>query len=347
MTTVPLCDLVVLVWNHLEDTRQCVESLRRCTDVPSRLLIVDNGSDEPTRSWLDGLRPSGPLVDVTILRNATNEGYPRGMNRGLKASTAPYVCLLNNDLVLTPGWLSEMLRVADADPRIGLVNPSSNTLDQRPAPRQRLDDYAAQLVAFRGQWIEMGSSIGFCMLIKREVQEKVGLMDVAYGMAFFEDTDYARRAQAAGYLCVRAKAAYVHHLESRSVVDLWPDKRERRRVFDDNAEKFYARWGKPERQVYVIVPNGSTAWVDQETLRHANQNSTMWVLVPADRPPPPVRHHMNIAVKLVPPTGFALRALWRIVIKKKKFDRIVLNHRGLAWMLQQLRWLHRAQIDVR
>ena len=341
-----LCDLVLLTWDHLEETQPCVESLLRHTDVPSRLLIVDNGSVSPAKEFVQSVRPAGSIVEVQVLRNSTNEGYPRGMNRGLRESTAPYVCLLNNDLLFSPRWLSEMIAVAASDAAIGIVNPSSGTLGQKLLDGQTPEQYATTLTPLRGQRIAMGAAIGFCMLITRGAKERVGLMDEHFGMGYFEDTDYCFRAREADFSCVRAKASYVHHKENRSFKDTWASKQAQDRHFDESRKKFVAKWGKLERQAYIVAANGSLQWLTEEVQRHANRDARIVVFAPARHGRPPLPEHMNITHAAVPDAGFGLRVLWRIVQKKKKYDRIVVNHPGLARAFQRLRWIHRAQVEV-
>ncbi|MBI3082933.1 MAG: glycosyltransferase [Candidatus Omnitrophica bacterium] len=136
MSDTPVCDLVLLSWNHLEETRPCLETLFASTGVPCRLLIVDNGSEPEVRAFLRTVTPRGHITEVTLLQNEQNEGFPKGMNRGIQASTAPFVCLLNNDLLFTKGWLEELIDVAGTHREIGVVNPSSSTLGNRPSRGQ-------------------------------------------------------------------------------------------------------------------------------------------------------------------------------------------------------------------
>lgn len=341
----PVCDLIVLVWNRLDETRQCVASLLHHTDVSSRLLLVDNGSAEDTAEWLRTVRPAGHIAEVQVLHSNVNEGYARGMNRGLRAASAPYACLLNNDIVVTTGWLSEMLAVANSDARIGLVNPSSNTLGQHAAPDESPDHLAAALRAHAGRWVEMGSAVGFCMLLTPAARKAVPLLDESYGMAFFEDTEYSRRAQAAGLVCARACGCYVHHWEHRSVETLWPTRQEQAGAFEQNAAKFYAKWGRPERLAYVFVPNGHAVNVAEELRAQANKDSSVTVFFPRTAPVA-VPVHMKVVTQPLSARAFGAQALWQLLKKKKKYDRIISNHAGLAWTLRQLRWLHRAQIAL-
>ena len=127
-----LCDLILLSWNHWEETKPCLESLFATTDVPSRLYIVDNGSEPPVRRFLANIKPRGAIREVIFLQNEKNEGFPAGMNRGIRASSAPYVCLLNNDLLFASGWLRELINVIGTGLNIGVVNPASSTFGEWP-----------------------------------------------------------------------------------------------------------------------------------------------------------------------------------------------------------------------
>ncbi|HBH96921.1 MAG TPA: hypothetical protein DDX89_03900, partial [Candidatus Omnitrophica bacterium] len=197
-----VCDLVLLSWNHLEATQPCLTSLFEHTDVPSRLCIVDNGSEPNVRQFLHGVQPRGAIREVVVLQNETNEGFPNGMNRGMRASQAPYVCLLNNDLIFTPGWLSRMLNVAARHPELGVLNPTSSTFGNHPPRGVSLNDYAERLAANGDRYVEVGVCIGFCLLITREVIHRIGYLSAEVERAFFEDEDYSMRAQAAGFRCV-------------------------------------------------------------------------------------------------------------------------------------------------
>src|SRR3989338_4951567 len=117
----PLCDLVLVSWNHLEETRPCLETLFEATGVLVRLFIVDNGSTPEVRTFLRTVTPRGCITEVVLLQNETNEGFPRAINRGIQASTAPFVCLLNNDLLFTRGWLEELIDVANSRSEIGVA----------------------------------------------------------------------------------------------------------------------------------------------------------------------------------------------------------------------------------
>ncbi|MBI2870856.1 MAG: glycosyltransferase family 2 protein [Candidatus Omnitrophica bacterium] len=239
----PPCDLILLSWNKLELTRKCLESLFQETDTPAKLIIVDNASEPPVRAFLASVKPRGAIVDVELIQNERNSGYSGGMNAGLKRSGAPLLCLLNNDLVFTQGWLGELIAVAESNPQIGIVNPSSNSVGILPPSGMALPQFGRTLSGLKGIFTEVGMCIGFCMLIKRKVLDAVGFLTEENEGFFFEDEDYSVRAQQAGFQCVVAEGAYVYHDEHKT----FRPGRERDILFTRNRKKCNEKWGRRVR----------------------------------------------------------------------------------------------------
>ena len=126
-----ICDIVITVWNNFELTKSCIDSIIKNTDADYRLIIIDNASNDETKKYLEQFKDKEG-ARVLLIRNENNLGFIKAVNQGMKLSGAPYICLINNDTIVTKGWLAEMIRVAEGSPRIGLINPSSNTLGQKP-----------------------------------------------------------------------------------------------------------------------------------------------------------------------------------------------------------------------
>jgi len=242
----PTCDIIIPIWNQLPLTQRCLGAVRQKTRIPHRLILIDNGSREETRKYLESLteNPSWPGV---LLRNEENRGYIQAVNQGLKVSTAPYVCLLNNDIVVTIGWLERMIEFAGSHPDAGLVNPQQNHDPGKPMPED-LEGFAASQAGARGEWMELDHCTGGCLLIKRKVIEEIGFLDGTYGQGYYEDNDFSRRAQKAGYRCLRLLDTYVwHDIEGSFKED--PERGEKRRK---NEGLYRSRWGNPLRIVYPI-----------------------------------------------------------------------------------------------
>ena len=217
------CDIIIPIWNQSALTKDCIDAILKNTSYPFRIIIIDNASSDETEEYLIALEKkfdinssSGEGAKILSVRNDKNIGFIKAVNQGIGLSSAPYICILNNDTLVMKGWLKTMISVAESKSDIGIVNPSSNSLGQRPEKGEPIELFAEKLKSETEESVEVGAALGFCMLIKREVINKIGLFDEIYGMGNFEDTDFSRRAVKEGYRCVRACGAYVYHRENAS-----------------------------------------------------------------------------------------------------------------------------------
>ena len=106
-----LASVIVPCWNQLEFTRKCIWALMRRTGPSWELIVIDNGSTDGTGSYLAGVQDASP-VPVTVISNGTNRGFPAAINQGLQYARGEYLVLLNNDVVVTEGWLSQLIGLA-------------------------------------------------------------------------------------------------------------------------------------------------------------------------------------------------------------------------------------------
>lgn len=199
------CDIIIPVWNQLAVTQECLENIFNNTKMPYRLVLVDNASDADTGRYLDRVK-SGKMATVELIRNKENLGFVKAVNQGLKLSRAPYVCVMNNDTIPAKGWLENMVDFLERHPDVGLANPQCDGHGDNP-----IEEHAARLAALKDAYMEMNQCFGYCMLIRREVIDKIGYLDEVFGMGNYDDTDYSMRAGRAGYRCVNVHSAYVYH----------------------------------------------------------------------------------------------------------------------------------------
>ena len=340
------CDLILLSWNRPDLLQPCVERLLRYTTVPSRLLLVDNASTDPaTMEYLDQIRGSA-WMHVTVVRRAKNEGFSVGMNDGLRRSSAPWICLLNNDILVTEGWLSEMLHVAELNPTIGLMNPMSNEFNMEPCRQgETIDAVAQRLRACHGRWLEHSSGVGFCALLSRRVFEQVGYFDERFEFLYSEDADYSVRVRNAGWICAIAEGAYVYH-HQRSTMKQNPALIQR---LEENRRRFYAKWGRPQprRIAYILTEERDTlAGLRSDHIRRlANEGHGVWVFC-TRRTAGCVPRHLQVTAVQLSHAGFRLHLLWRLLIKKKRFQQLITPQARLAAALRGSRWAHRAEVTV-
>jgi GT2 family glycosyltransferase len=190
--------LVIPVYNQLVHTMQCLESILRLPDKGDEIIIVDNASTDGTPGYLKG-------VGVTVIGNATNLGCAKAWNQGIRASRGDVIGILNNDIVVTPGWLSALLRFMGQRGH-GIVSPA-----MREGPLDyELNLYAAEFTAACREATRPGL-LGPCMLVRREVFDRIGYFDEGFTCGGCEDLDLLWRAQKAGITAGVTGAAFIHH----------------------------------------------------------------------------------------------------------------------------------------
>ena len=250
----PEASIIVLAHNQLEFTRRCVDSVLRNTEVPFELIVLDNASTDDTPRYLRDLaRQDSRVRPIT---SDVNAGFAAGNNMALREARGQWLVLLNNDTVVTDGWLSRMIRVARQDVRTGVVGPLSNSvsgvqhLAETPYDENTLDG----LDKFACQWAEAHDgeqepfwrAVGFCMLIRRDVLETVGGLDERFGPGNFEDDDFCLRAALAGFRTVIARDSFVHHYGGRTFLAGGG----RQQALLRNWELFKSKWDLPADLAY-------------------------------------------------------------------------------------------------
>ncbi len=220
----PPVTLIIVAWNQLEKTIDCLETVAALNYPDFRVLLVDNGSEPPLAGAISARFP-----DVTMLRLPANLGFAGGYNAGLRHAlegASRYFLLLNNDTLLRPDVLTKLVAEIERAAGIGLVTAKI----YYAADPQRIWTVGANLNVFldlmdgdagqidTGQWDEPRDIdfAPFCaLLIRRDVIEEVGLLDEAFFL-YYEDMDYCRRAKAAGWRVRLRPDAHVYHDVSAS-----------------------------------------------------------------------------------------------------------------------------------
>jgi GT2 family glycosyltransferase/antitoxin (DNA-binding transcriptional repressor) of toxin-antitoxin stability system len=221
--TAPLTSFVILTRNGLDVTRACVESIAAHTPQPHELVFVDNGSTDGTLDYLRALR-DGDGVTVVLIENDANLGFGAGCNQGIAASLGERILLLNNDVVVTSGWLEAMHAALDDDPTLGMVGPRSNRVAGAQIVEECGYDVATctGLDAWARTWCDQHRAqrsrtnriIGFCMLVRRAVLDEIGGFDLRFGIGNFEDDDICLRTCVAGWQIAIAHDSFIHHVGS-------------------------------------------------------------------------------------------------------------------------------------
>lgn len=244
----PVVSVIVLTYNNLELTKACLASLERNSDYPNlEVIVVDNKSTDDSPAYLRQWAQATSLKHKLIL-NDTNKGFAGGNNDGLQAASGDYLIMLNNDTVVTPGWVRTLLAHFKVNPNLGLLGPVTNNIGNEAkiniaynSPEDMEVKAAAYTRAHMGQSLKLRTVAFFCVMMSRDTYEKVGLLDVAFGRGFFEDDDYCRRVEQIGRDILCADDVFVHHHLSASFNQL--KAQEKQALFDDNKRIYEAKWG--------------------------------------------------------------------------------------------------------
>lgn len=259
-----LASILVVCWNGKALTQSCLQSVFANTRPPLELVVVDNGSTDGTAQLLAELKLHASSADqLHIITNSENRGYPTAMNQALARARGDYVVMLNNDTLVPPGWLDSLIEWSLVDwPRIGLVGPMTN---YAPPPQRVAETYAdpaTGLVSFaqehrrrhEGRYSDVTRLSGFCMLMRRDVLDRVGFLDEQFGIGFFDDDDFVLRVCAAGYRAIIAHDVFLHHYGSQTFAALGVDCGQQ---LAENLEKFRAKWGNERAVGYRLPPSSS------------------------------------------------------------------------------------------
>jgi len=246
--SLPRVSILIVTHDNAELTRLCLDSLDRFTAYPDlEVVVVDNASGDQTPAMLRARAAGDPRLKPVF--ETTNRGFAAGCNRAAGDATGEILCFLNNDTVLSPGWLGPLVAELEDGPGVGLVGPVSNGVANEArvrAPYRTL----GQMVAFAadrarrlaGRSFSIPMLALYCAALRRSVWEQVGPLDEGFGLGLFEDDDYARRLRRAGLDLVCREDAFVHHWQQASF-----DRMARQRyleLYERNRRYLREKWGK-------------------------------------------------------------------------------------------------------
>ena len=258
--TVNNVSFIILSYNLLDDTINCIESIRGTVPASAReIVIVDNASTDGSVEWLK------EQDDIILLCNTENSGFPKGCNQGVAiASPQNDIFLLNNDVLLPPNalfWLRMGLYENDSVGTTGSITNNAGNLQALPFT----DNSTSNLMNFainnnlpqEYPYEEKLYLIGFALLIKRSVYNLVGDLDERFSPGNYEDNDYGIRVLNAGYKNVLCKNSFIIHFGSKSFNK---NKSNYQNLLTSNARKFEEKWNlsplyyfKPHPELFSLI----------------------------------------------------------------------------------------------
>lgn len=244
----PLVSVVVVCYNQWALTERCLQSLEASADgAAMQIIAVDNASSDETAEQLRAWQAERPGARIAQI-NHENLGFAGGVNSGMAHAQGDFLVVLNNDTIVTPGWARAMRRHLERDASLGLVCPVTNHIGNEArvdlpgeTPEAVLSAAKAYIRVHAGQLLPLTTAAFFCVMMRRSVWAQIGPMDEQFFPGYFEDDDYCRRLQAAGYHIGCAEDAFVYHELSASF-DREGTAR-KREIFERNRQRYEAKWG--------------------------------------------------------------------------------------------------------
>ncbi|CAM4013725.1 glycosyltransferase family 2 protein [Cohnella lubricantis] len=262
--------IIIPTYNQLDMLKQCISSIVENTDLPYEIIVVDNASTDGTKAYLEKL---GGQVRYRVL--ASNQGFAGAINVGMMMAKGSTILLLNNDTLVTPQWLDNMLACLHSDDRIGMVGPVTNFISgdqQIKVPYANVREMYAFARQYNQQdparWRRTDRLVGFCLLFRKELFHQVGYFDEGFEIGNFEDDDYNIRVRMLGKSLVVAEDTFIHHYGSVSMRALGD---RQALVHERNQLYFMDKWLNPYDWIHRIrhIANGtdgSAAQVDMTGL---------------------------------------------------------------------------------
>ena len=240
--------VIIVSFNNLDYLRQCLESIFAKTTYPNfEVIVVDNASVPDVPAYLERYAQNEPRLKLVL--NGANLGFARANNIGVQAAgRCDFVVLLNNDTIVTSGWLSKLVHYL-RDPQVGLVGPVTNSagnearIDVSYDSVADLDRFAAKYTRGKdGLFFDIPMLAMYCLAMRYQLLNEIGSLDERFGIGMFEDDDFAIRVRRAGYRIICAEDVYVHHWMMASFKTL--EKSQYDELFETNRQRFENKWGQ-------------------------------------------------------------------------------------------------------
>ena len=210
MVDSPKVSIVILNWNGLKDTIECLESLKKISYPNYKVIVVDNASSDGS---LQLIRDNSSWVK--LVANQANIGYTKAVNQGLRFVEAEFYLILNPDIVVLPGAIEIMMHHVQKQPQVGILSckllNEDGTLQYSVRRFLDLRTYLYRFTPLRGlmagsaieryylmqEWDHRDNRLvdwvlGGCMLARKEAIDEVGLMDEKFFL-YFDDVDWCYR----------------------------------------------------------------------------------------------------------------------------------------------------------
>ncbi len=214
----PLVTIIIVNYNGASIIRDCLDSLSLTSYPNYEVIVVDNCSIDDSCSLIER-----EFSYVKLIKLPENKGYSIGNNKGILCAKGEFIVLLNNDTIVCPSWLSELMREAVKNPDC-FYQPKILFLDSGNSPVINSVGNSINLFAFafplgicqsdRGQFddnYKIAYASGVCILVSKHLIQRVGLLDEEEFFSFYEDVNWGWRALMLGYTSMYVSSSVIYH----------------------------------------------------------------------------------------------------------------------------------------
>jgi len=272
-------DIIIPIYNASEYVKECLRTILLNTDQKHRIIAIDDCSTDPD---IESILNSFSQKNYIHLKNERNLGFIKTVNMGMMLSRNDVV-LVNSDTLLPRRWLETIDECLWSSEKISICTPLSNnaTIFSVPYFNQPNDlpegwtvDEFAHLIHKTSQrfYPDVPTGVGFCMAIKREVIDKVGLIDERFGMGYSDECDYAMRANQEGYRIVCCDNGFVfHHGEKSFSINSTLLRKQ-------NHAKLLEKWPQYDFIIHDFCNNNPLRGIQEKIISRMNSNGKKRIL---------------------------------------------------------------------
>lgn len=211
----PKVSIIIVNFNQKQFTLNCLKSLCKISYPNYEVIVVDNNSQDGS---VGAIRRMFPKIRQVLNKN--NSGYVGGNNAGIRQAKGKYILILNNDTIVTPGFIEPLVQDLESDSNLGIVQSKIFVLDNP----EKLDNVASYLthtgflfhVGYLdkdkpeyGEFMDIFAAKGACMMVRKEVLQ-LGAFDKEF-WCYFEETDLCWRSWVMGYHVAFEPKSTIYH----------------------------------------------------------------------------------------------------------------------------------------
>lgn len=232
--------IIIPIKDQKDLTQVCIDSLGKYTK-DYELILIDDGSKIKLKNPIKSL-------NIKIIRNDVSIGYTKSVNKGIKVAEGEYVVIANNDIVFTPCWAEKMINHFKTHGDLGVLSPTTNKITG-----QQSVDYNKKGITF--QYID--NLIFFCVMIKKDVFESIGLLDERFSPGGQEDLDFCKRASISNWKVGIARDVFIYHYGSLSFRSMFKNDINKSIEYSKSRTDLLNNKYK-KKKVFIGIPNMGT-----------------------------------------------------------------------------------------